>query len=133
MINLTPDVPEEFHKKGYFFTSNFRNYMFEITERENDSHCEIAIWQIGCIQDGITQPNPLDMVSNGEPHDMDLFCTMRLWGKYFFIRFDNNDDHPIGYQLYHPIDNEINPIDEMREVLKAAYDLGMKLGEIKIY
>jgi hypothetical protein len=121
-------IPEHLLLTGYYFNSHGRNWVIVIDEIQEDHHCNMKIYSAPTIQQNREFKN-LEMVKFYDDKFSHEF-TMSVWGKYYFIKYEEN--HPAGYQMYHD-DEQHNWIYSQADVLNAALKLGIEKGKIRLY
>ena len=125
-INLSEGVPEDFLITGYYFQFGYDSYLLHVTELKEKTNCKIEVYSLNVDTPETLKNRDLIKCIQSEPK---LEYIVDVWGKYYFIKFDNNNNHDSGYQLYH--DN--NQIQSMAAVLEEARSLGLELAGIVPY
>jgi hypothetical protein len=140
MINIDFDgIADDNQRKGYYFKSNNDNYLIEVVVKDKGSNCLVTIFELGIPQ----KNGKVLTIENGQEiaaFDVEYLCEINLWNKYFFPKFktesyqwyyDVKEVSPHNWQL-NKQGNENKPLS-IAEVMNFAIELGLKVGEIKLY
>lgn len=132
---IDKEVPTDQLTYGYYFhppSDQSTYYLIHVVNIRKGINCLVSVETMS-----IPQENANEVIcENGEYIGMDVLevnqCfDISIWEKYYFPTF--HADHPDhNYQWYH--EDEKYPSNTMKgfyEVMQFAYDLGIKMAEIK--
>ena len=123
----------EYLTSGYYFRSdndNCTTYLISPKEINNDKNAIMYIYESGCIQYGDPIINQGDEVATLD--DLELLCTVTVWGKYFFPVYEEIQMY-YCYKKYHGEKYASDQVQSMAEALNFAVEKGLKLANIKPY
>lgn len=124
--------------KGIYFQSENNNqshFFIHIKESEKNSNATVEIF---LIDSQFSVSETYSNLDNGAeitffPFEINLFCKLQLWGKYFYPIFTNDYQFYYDDVKYYDGKTKTDYIQSMADVINFAIEYGLKTTEIKPY